>query len=660
MPVDFDQALQQEWLETNGLGGWASSTVAGAHTRRYHGLLVAATRPPVGRVVMISKLDETLVLENERAELGCNQYPDAIHPKGYTFLQRFERGLFPEFEFRVGEVLLRKTIAAINGENTTLVLYQVLAAPRPFTLELQPFVAARDFHSLTHANPHITTEAQFKQDVLCVTPYAGIPPVYLRVPGAKFVHEPQWYYNFEYRKEQARGLDFREDLFTYGHFAVRMEKGSRLGVILSTDPPTGRQAFTLFNREKRRRQKLWVNLSGTAPLVQTLVLAADQFLVRRENRLRSVIAGYHWFSDWGRDTMIALPGLCLVTGRFTEAKKILQAFAAHVDRGMLPNRFPDGDSPPEYNTVDATLWYFVAIYKYFQYTRDLRFIKNKLLPLLQEILDWHDRGTRYNIHVDQDGLLYAGEPGVQLTWMDAKIGDWVVTPRQGKAVEVNALWYNALRIFAELLQSAGLQNNARHYAGRAQKVKHKFRKAFWYANGGYLYDVIDGEYRDATFRPNQIFALSLPFPLFSGAKARRILQLVEEKLLTPVGLRSLAPESPGYQPVYTGDPYARDAAYHQGTVWGWLLGPYMTALVRLRGQRGRARAKKLLQQLAAHVYKEAGVGTISEIFDAEPPHRPRGCIAQAWSVAEILRVNFEDLADPPQADPTRPPAENQN
>jgi predicted glycogen debranching enzyme len=645
---DFEEAIKKEWLETNGLGGWASSTITGAHTRRYHGLLVAATQPPVGRMVLLSKLDETIALDGARFELGCNRYPNAIHPQGFQYLKSFEKNFFPMFEYEAGGIRLRKTIAALHGENTTVVLYEVLAAPQDFYLELQPFVAARDFHSLAHANDFIRRDFSFENSVFRVRPYDGVPELLISVPGSNFESQPEWYRNFEYAVEQFRGLDFHEDLFNYGSFRINLKNGSKLGVIVSTLHPDDRDAFELVQKEKSRREGLFTNLPIQDEFAKTLALAADQFIVRRgedlpaETGRRTIIAGYHWFADWGRDTMIALPGICLATRRFDDAKKILSVFAQSVSQGTLPNRFPDVGEQPEYNTVDATLWYFVAIYKYLQYTKDDAFVRDELLPVLQEIIAWHDRGTRYGIHVDEDGLLCAGEPGVQLTWMDAKIGDWVVTPRQGKAVEINALWYNALMIFAELSRRFNHEADAKLFAERAAKVKVRFLEVFWEEQNGYLYDWVEGAHRDSAKRPNQIFALSLPFPLIEGEKALKILKVVEEKLYTPVGLRSLSPDDSNYRPHYGGGPYERDSAYHQGTVWSWLLGPYITALVRVDGAAGRKRAAKVIENFKYHL-SEAGVGTVSEIYEGIAPHGPRGCIAQAWSVGEILRAYVEDV-----------------
>ncbi len=654
---NFDEALRREWLETNGLGGWASSTLTGAHTRRYHGLLVAATHPPVGRMVLLSKLDETLVINNRRYDLSSNRYPGAVHPRGFEHLVSFTRELFPVFEYEVAGVRLRKTIAAVNGENTTLILYEVLHAPSAVEMELQPFIAYRDYHSMAHANDAIRREAQFANSLFRAQPYESAPELFLSIPGAAFSPQGEWYYNFEYSLEQYRGLEAREDLFTHGVFKRTLQAGERFGIIASLNNPGDHDAFQLFNTEKKRREKLFSAKISKDEFAKTLTLAADQFIVRRGEDLRTIIAGYHWFSDWGRDTMIALPGICLSTGRFDDARKILRAFAQSASEGMLPNRFPDAGEQPEYNTVDATLWFFIAIHKFLEYTGDQTFVREELMPILRDIISWHERGTRYNIHVDTDGLLYAGAPGVQLTWMDAKVGDWVVTPRQGKAVEINALWYNALAIYAELARRFGNQIEAQMFCQRAEQVKEKFNEAFWNEAAGALYDYVDGEHRDAALRPNQIFALSLPFPLLEGAKAKSVFKLVEEKLYTPMGLRSLSASEPGYRPHYGGDQWSRDSAYHKGTVWSWLLGPFVSAMIRVEGKAGWQRARQVIENIKPHL-QDAGLGTVSEIFDAEPPHAPHGCMAQAWSVGELLRAYLEEITNKAGFDSVQPDDES--
>jgi predicted glycogen debranching enzyme len=645
--TDFARSSSLEWLEANGLGGWASSTVSGAYTRRYHGLLVAATEPPVGRKVLLSRLDETVEANGQTFDLGANRFPGAIHPRGFTHLARFQQELFPTWEYEIGTARLGKTIAAVHlpsDENATLVLYELEGGDAPIRLTLRPFFAGRDFHSLTHSNDAVHREGSFEEGTFSYQSYDGLPTVYLNVPGGTYTPSPDWWLRFEYDLERERGLDFEEDLFTPGAITVKLAPGARLGVLISTAPPAGRDVWDLFDAERDRREKLLAPFVDSDSFNRTLVLAADAFLVRRGQQgagLRTVIAGYPWFSDWGRDSMIALPGLCLTTQRFDEGKGILRAFAAIVSEGMLPNRFPDsGDEAPEYNTVDATLWFFVAAWSYLEATGDAAFLRDELMPVFADILDWHERGTRHGIRVESDGLLHAGEPGVQLTWMDAKVRDWVVTPRTGFPVEIQALWANALAITAELCERFGEEARAAELRRRAEQVRARFVERFWNEESGGLYDVINENGNDASIRPNQIFALSLPFPLLEGERAERLLSLVESKLLTPRGLRTLSADDPRYRPIYIGGPLERDGAYHQGTVWPWLLGPYITALVRVRGEEGKRQGREILKAFAPHL-AEAGIGTVSEIFDADPPHAPRGCPAQAWSVAELLRAAVE-------------------
>ena len=630
-----------EWLETNGLGGWASSTVSGAHTRRYHGLLVVATCPPVGRVVLLSRLDETLVLPEARVELSCSMFPGVMHPRGDQWLTAFAPEPVPTWTYAGDGWVLRKRLALLAGEHAVVVAYELVNAIAPLCLELRPFFAGRDYHHLMQANEHVALGADWAADALAYRPYREQPTAHLLAPGACWEAAPDWYYNFQYPREEERGLDHSEDLFTPGCLRLRLAPGATVGVLATTEPPAGRDPLALLANEIGRRQQVEVCASWAAdPVLGSLARAAHSFLVRRGDGLHTLIAGYHWFTDWGRDTMIALPGLCLVTGRFAEARGIFAAFAAHVSEGMIPNRFPDAGTIPEYHSVDATLWFFVALYKYLQYTQDYEFART-LWPTLADIAAWHVRGTRHRIRVDADGLLAAGEPGVQLTWMDAKVGDWVVTPRMGKPVEVNALWYNALKILQHLAERFGQRAD---YGQRAAEVRASFERLFWCEDRGYLCDVVAPEGPDWAIRPNQVFALSLPFPLVEGERARRVLSVIDQHLLTPRGLRSLSPSDPAYCARYAGGPWERDRAYHQGTVWAWLIGPYITALCRCHGRAGRQRGRALLDGFAEHLH-EAGLGTVSEIFDAEPPFAPRGCIAQAWSVAELLRAGVEDVGE---------------
>lgn len=639
---NYEEAIQHEWLETNGLGGWAGSSIIGCNTRRYHSLLMAATVPPAERMNLVSKLDETIVVNNECFELGTNNYGDTIAPKGYQYLTSFSKELFPEWIYKVNGIELKKTIAMVYGENTTIILYEVLKAKQSFTLELLPLLSVRGYHSMMHANNDAHWDAGFENDIFKTSVYNNSPEIFIKVPNAKYEHNPNWFYNFNYSIEKYRGLDFTEDLFNHGKFLVELKQGDSLGIILSTEDPSNKNAVEFLLKERQRKESLLAQPFNNS-IEKILTLAADQFIVKRGQDLKTIIAGYPWFTDWGRDTMISLPGLCLSTGRFEDAKKIIAAFAQSVSMGMLPNRFQDNNEPPEYNNVDGTLWYFIAIKKYLDATGDEAFIISEILPVLKDIIDWHFQGTRYNIHVEEDGLLYAGEVGQQLTWMDARIGNWVVTPRMGKPVEIQALWYNTLKIFAELLRMNTQEKDAELVELSAIKAKQSFEEKFWYEEGNYLYDVIDENNQpDKTLRPNQLFAISLPYPLIEEAKAAAVLQVVEEQLYTPVGLRTLPNTDKHYIPVYGGDQWHRDSAYHEGTVWSWLLGPYVDALISVNDLRDKT--QKVINDFAYHL-NEACIGSVSEIFDADVPHHPRGCFAQAWGIAEILRVIKEyDLA----------------
>jgi predicted glycogen debranching enzyme len=642
---NLDEAVTREWLETNGLGGYSSSTVAGLNTRRYHGLLVAATKPPVGRAVMLSKLEETLVVGRQRFDLSANQYPGAIHPQGYKHQTGFRLDPFPVFTYEVAGVRVEKSVFMVHGENTTVLQYEFQkAADARCSFELCPLVAFRDYHSMGHENGALDQRVQTEEGLVSVRPYSDYPALYLAHESGRLYESGYWYLDFEYREERARGFDFTEDLFNPFVLRFDLDGRQRLSIIASTKRREARLADEYREAEiARRREVVKLAPSVGGELVPALAAAADQFIVARGEE-KTVIAGYHWFSDWGRDTMIALPGLALATNRAEIARSILSEFARHVDQGMLPNRFPDAGERPEYNTVDATLWYFEAVRALLSYTNDEEFVRTRLYDVLVQIVDWHVRGTRYNIRVDADGLLNSGAEGVQLTWMDAKVGDWVVTPRRGKAVEIQALWYNALRVMEELAQKFGDEVNRARYEMMAVRASESFNRQFWNEAGGCLYDVVDGESRDASVRPNQIFAVSLAHSMLSPERAGRVVSLVERELLTPYGLRSLARGDAQYRARYEGDSWSRDGAYHQGTVWAWLMGPFITAYLKVSGRtpEARARTEAWLMTFQEHL-SEAGLGQVSEIFDAEPPHTPRGCVAQAWSVAELLRAAVEDV-----------------
>ena len=640
--TDQRTALSHEWLVTNGLGGFASGTVAQANTRRYHGLLVASLKPPIDRVVMVAKLD-VLARHNEISyPLGCNEFADGtLSPQGFALLREFcIEGQTPRWTYQLGDAVLEQRIWMARGENTCYVSFTLSAATQPLELELTPLCAYRDYHSETHG---AWTLGVASEAAACtITAFDGARPYRLSTDRGEFTAQPDWYWHFRHRAEAERGLDCEDNLFRPGSFQARLAPGETL-TFIATAEPAARMPARAWTLQQQRTRALLKDVPGDAPSwVRDLVLAADDFIVARASatgeRGTTVIAGYPWFSDWGRDTMIALPGLTIATGRLADAAAILRTFALHVSEGMLPNRFPDSGEAAEYNTVDATLWYFHAIDRYLDAGGDGRLLR-KLYPTLKEIIAWHERGTRHGIRVDRDDwLLRAGEPGVQLTWMDAKVGDWVVTPRTGKQVEINALWHFAVDAMARWAERLGEERDATMYASAASRIARSFRTRFWNGERGCLYDVIDvpdTATPDASVRPNQIFAVSLGRGLLDADQSRAVVDVCSRELLTPVGLRSLAPRDAAYVGQYHGGPRERDGAYHQGTVWSWLLGPY--ALAHWLVYRDAAHAIALLEGLAPHL-GEACIGQISEVFDADAPHVPGGCFAQAWGVAETLRA----------------------
>jgi len=641
-PRTLEQALAAEWLYTNGLGGYASSTLCGCNTRRYHGLLVAALEPPVKRTVLVSKLDETLWVGQIPFELGTNEFRDGtFHPRGQQYLARFERPLgIPTFTYSFQGWRLEKNVWLEQGQNTTFVRYTLQEAPSACRLEVRPLCAYRDFHAEQQAGPEF--QVLERDGGIGIEAFAGALTYGLDCDHpAGFDCDPGWWWSFLHRVESERGLDSVEDLFMPGTFSVAVMPAEPITFRLSCEAEPASFDGALERAEDHGRK-----FFGGDDVEGSLKFAASQFLVQRRPSGSSVIAGYHWFGDWGRDTMIALPGLALGTGQPELARDILRTFAGFEDRGMIPNVFGE-QGGAEYNNVDGTLWFFQAVDRYLRAADDGPFLR-EIFPTLERIVDWHLKGTRYNIKVDAaDGLLWAGEPGVQLTWMDAKVDGWVVTPRIGKAVEVNALWFNAICLMAGWARE--LQREATDYQHLATQIGNSFRQRFWYDAGGYLYDAIDGpEGDDTSLRPNQIFAVSLPFSAVYGRRAKAVVEAVQRALLTPVGLRSLAPDDPKYTGMHTGDRWQRDGSYHQGTVWSWLIGPFVDAHMRVF--QDKSRAEELLRGLPRHMDEEAGIGTISEVFDGDEPHTPRGCIAQAWSVAEVLRI-WQQLHAPPPPKP---------
>jgi predicted glycogen debranching enzyme len=650
-----DLAESREWLVTNGIGGYASGTVAGSQTRRYHGLLVAALQPPLGRTQLVSAIDEIVHYAGTDYFLATHRWASGtVDPKGFLLVEDFHlEGTKPVWSYALADALLEKRVWMRQGENTTYIQYTLVRGSSAVDLDLKALVNYRDFHLLTHAGDWRMKIEPVVHGIQ-VQAFAGATPFYLKSSSLACEPHHEWYLGCYFREETARGLEDREDRLFAALFRAKLQVGASVTLVATTDANALLDGETTAAQRANYEMKLFTAwqekheaLAAEAPSwLWQLILAADQFIVKRslpeEPDGRSIIAGYHWFGDWGRDTMVALPGLTLATGRAEVAKQILLAFSRYVDGGMLPNNFPDAGGKPEYNTVDAALWYFESIRQYFEYAQDLATLQ-KLFPVLAEIIDAHVKGTRYNIHVDAaDGLLFAGGPGLQLTWMDAKIGDCVVTPRTGKPVEVNALWINALETMAQFARLLGKPGEG--YEILAAKAAKSFQK-FWNAERGCCYDVIGvpGVGNDSSLRPNQIFAVSLPGNLLTLEQQRSVVDVCARHLLTSHGLRSLAPGEPGYTGHYGGGPRDRDGAYHQGTVWGWLLGPF--ALAHFRVHQDREAALRFLEPLGRQIYT-SGLGTLSEIFDGDAPFTPRGCIAQAWTVAEVLRA-WQELAPGP-------------
>jgi predicted glycogen debranching enzyme len=646
---NLETAEAREWLVTNGIGGFASGTIAGCMTRRYHGLLIAALQPPVGRTHLVAGIDETVRYGGVEYRLGTYQWAGGVvDPKGFLNIQNFRlEGMTPVWTFALADALLEKRVWMQHGENTTFVKYTLVRGTGPIEMEMKALVNYRDFHSSTHAADwHMQIDPV--ESGVKITAFDGATPFYLKCEGAECDKRHEWYRGCFMPVEKERGLDDSEDHLFAALFRTKLSVGGSVTWVASTEADARLDGDAAREKRVEHEAELlqtWLTSNDKAAEAQNwipqLVLAADQFVVKRSlpgnPDGRSIIAGYHWFGDWGRDTMIALPGLTLATGRADVARQILLAFAGYVDGGMLPNNFPDAGGKPEYNTVDAALWYFEAVRQYFAATQDGRTLL-QLFPTLAAMIDEHVRGTRYNIRVDAaDGLLYAGAPGVQLTWMDARVGDWVVTPRLGKPVEVNALWINALETISQFARL--LARPSEGYEKLSAKARKNFQK-FWNEERGFCYDVIDAPdiANDAALRPNQIFAVSLPMSPLTEDQQKAVVDVCAQHLLTSYGLRSLAPGEPGYLGHYAGGPRDRDAAYHQGTVWGWLLGPFTLAHLRVYGDR--AEAMRFLEPLgiSVHMY---GLGTLGEIFEGDAPFTPHGCIAQAWTVGEVLRAMRE-------------------
>jgi predicted glycogen debranching enzyme len=654
--------LSREWLVTNGLGGYASGTVSTAPTRRYHGYLISALPSPLGRTMMLGNVLESFRLpDGEIVDLTSDErVGGALRLQSMAYLQEFrlESGL-PVWRWKIGDFILERQIFLPYLQNTVFVVWRMLEGPSTLRMRLRPTVDFRSHDAPVNtplAAPYTLTHCNGRYEL---TSAEDLPPLRMRIVGDRsaFTIESQCLREVLYRVEESRGYDFFGEVWSPGLFRADLAMDRPVALVASTESWDVMEALEpadALHRELERRSHL---ISIAHPAAHEgagaeFVLAADQFIIDPSitrtadaarahaagHEPRSVIAGYHWFTDWGRDTMISLEGLTLCTGRSVEAGHILRTFADYIRDGLIPNLFPEGGHEGLYHTADATLWFFHAIQRYIEVSGD-REILATILPKMLEIVRHHIAGTRFGIGVDPaDGLLRQGAPGYQLTWMDAKVGDWVVTPRRGKAVEINALWYNALCLTEAWLRDEGLAQEAVELAHHASRCKTAFNQRFWYAAGGYLYDVVDGEdgRDDPACRPNQLFSFSLAHPVLHESRWASVLQVAEDRLVTPVGLRSLSPDHPDYKARYFGDLRSRDAAYHQGTVWGWLVGPFLDAWLKVHPGEN-AKARQLLEGFVPHL-GEACVGSVSEVFDAEAPFTPRGCVAQAWSVAEALRV----------------------
>lgn len=632
-----DERLACEWLEADGLGGFASGTVCGIRTRRYHGLLLAAATPPTGRIVLVNGIEAWLETSAGRFALSAQCYtPDVVYPDGAQRLVDFQPEPWPRWTYRTEDgTTLTQEIVAPQGRPEVALRWRRLEGAAPARLIVRLLLSGRDYHALHHENPAFDFEPEITGACVTWHPYRGLPAIAVLANGC-YRHEPTWYRSFLYQAERERGLDCIEDLASPGSFAFDLGSGDATLVLsagaiapaFATDPAG--YARQLFDGEALRRGQF------ASPIER----AASAYVVQR-GRGKTIIAGYPWFTDWGRDTFITLRGLMTLPSGLDLAREILIAWADAVSEGMLPNRFPDADEPPEFNSVDASLWYVVALHDYLravgQRSESVPSEKPILLESVGRILEGYRAGTRFGIRMEEDGLIAAGVPGLQLTWMDAKIGDWVVTPRIGKPVEIQALWLNALRVGGELSSDWG------ELFGHALA---SFRRRFWNEGRGCLFDVVDADHipgkNDASLRPNQILAVGgLPFQALAEPYATRVVEAVENALLTPLGLRSFAPGEPGYRAHFGGGVTARDSAYHQGTVWPWLTGPFVEAWLRVRGNTAAAKREadaRFLAPLREHL-QVAGIGHVSEVADAEALHRPGGCPFQAWSLGELLRAS---------------------
>lgn len=644
--TDLERSSAREWVLSNGRGAYASSTLANVSTRRYHGLLVAGARPLADRRLLVAKLSEAILDRVLRIELGCNKYPDVIHPKGHELLEEVDAGgCVVRHLWRLKSGALERRVAMARDRDVTAVVYRWIG-PEPVTLELRPLTACRAYHHCQREHAEFDGSLVVQGQRAVMRPYPGGPEIHFGFERGEVTPLGVWYYNLQYDRERIRGLDFEEDLFCPGRWAIELVPEVPVGITLATVETDGAEAHSILGAAETHEAEVIGEgvLGGSADTrVRALLVAADSFVARRDSGQTTIVAGFHWFTDWGRDAMIALPGIALPQGRLDLARSVIEGFAAHMSQGIIPNRFPDHGEAPDYNTVDATLMMFVAAKRVVDALApaERRDFVAGLWPALTDSIDWHVRGTLYGIQVDpEDGLLRQGDAYHQLTWMDAKVGDWVVTPRAGKPVEIAALWFNALMIAAEFGELLGESEASERFGLMAERAKASFEGGFWHEEGGYYGDVLTPSGLDTRLRCNQAIALALPYEIADRTHVLSALRVMEEKLLTPMGLRTLSPDEPDYRGIYIGAPQERDAAYHSGTVWAWPIGSFLRAYLRVHEETAEAKdqVRAWLEPLLEHVGREGCVGSINEIFDAEPPHTPRGAVSQAWSVAEVLDV----------------------
>lgn len=646
----YETAKSREWIITNGLGSYASSTIIGLNTRGYHGLLVAALDPPIRRVLFLSKFEEEVDVGGRKYLLAVNKYPGTIYPQGHLHLEQFHFERYPVFVYRLGTAILEKTVFMPYNDNTTLTTYKLIESDSSIKITISPIINHRDFHGRTHEDPRWNFTQSMNPKGVEIRAFAGATTLFLQSDIAPYTPTGMWYKNFIYETSAERGEPESEDQYNPGFFATKLDQGYQVSILASL---RNQQTFStegLRYREMQRLRKLSARLPQQDSFFLMLADAADTFLVKRKSTgSKSIVAGYHWFGDWGRDAMISIPGLTIVTKREDEGKEIIKTFLSYLQDGLIPNTLPDSLNQPNYSTIDAALWLINAAYSVYSETGSLDFVR-EIYSKLEEIITAYTNGTKFGIGMDGDGLIRGGTEQTALTWMDAWVDGKPVTPRFGKPVEVSALWYNSLRAMERFAKDLGIESDEAEYAAIAKKTWASFNEKFWDNERECLYDVLqDGDRGDKKTRSNQIIALSLPFPVLDEANTHRwrlVLRTIEAELLTPVGLRSLSPFDKQYWGQCTGEASARDTAYHQGTVWPWLFGSYVTAYLRVFPPEPKTIA--FVQQLYSPFKKrmtEAGIATVSEIYDGDPPNLARGCISQAWSIAEILRSYSQVLGE---------------